>query len=762
VKRTLTYFYFILILITNKTYSQQNDKIEGTISGYVIDNHTKANLQGANIYLIGTKLGTSTDSLGKFVITNVPAGSYSIRASLLGFNDVIKTDIFVSPVKPVELNIDLVESTFNFDEVEVTAQYFQKSPDLPISNQTQSYEEIRRLPGGFEDVVRAVSILPGVAQVQAGRNDLIVRGGAPSENLYVIDNIEVPNINHFGTQGASGGPLSYVNLDFVNTTSFSSGGFGVRYGDKLSSVLSIDLRDGRKDAFGGKATIAATQFGLNLEGPISEKGAYLFSARRSYLDFIFKGAGFGFVPEYWDFMTKANYDFGGSDRISIVGIAALDNVRLFNDTEKKRLDNARILYSKQNQGVVGIMWRHLFSSGYSTVTLSQLYTDYRYRQNDTLMNPIFTNNSFEREWSLRGDITYEIVKTTELSFGIQGKIIGFNSNLILPTFESSYGNLISVNSSFDTTALKASGYIQLSHGFERFRLTIGARADHFNLIAKSFVIAPRLSATVMLSPITNINASVGRYYQSPSYIWLVSNPVNRQLRYIGVNQFVLGIDHLLRSDTKVSLEGYIKKYSDYPASTTQTYLVLANTGAGFGGSTESFASFGLDPLISAGSGNTFGVELFLQKKLSEIPCYGILSLSYNQSKFKALDGVSRPSSFDQRWIMNLGGGYLFNEKWEISTKFRLATGRPYTPYNPDGSQTSANYNGSRLGVNHSLDVRADRRWMFSSWTLITYVDIQNIYNRKPIDVPRYNNRTKKIEQSNAIGILPSIGISAEF
>jgi hypothetical protein len=461
-------------------------------------------------------------------------------------------------------------------------------------------------------------------------------------------------------------------------------------------------------------------------------------------------------------MTKANYDFGGSDRISIVGIAALDNVRLFNDTDKKRLDNARILYSKQNQGVVGITWRHLFSSGYTTVALSQLYTDYRYRQNDTLMNPIFINNSFEREWSLRGDITYEIVKTTELSFGIQSKIIGFNSNLILPTFLSSYGNLISVNSSFDTTALKAAGYIQLSHGFERFRLTFGARADYFNLIAKSFVIAPRLSATVILSPITNINASAGRYYQSPSYIWLVSNPVNRQLRYIGVNQFVLGIDHLLRSDTKVSLEGYIKKYSDYPASTTQTYLVLANTGAGFGGSTESFASFGLDPLISIGSGNTFGVELFLQKKLSEIPCYGILSLSYNQSKFKSLDGISRPSSFDQRWIMNLGGGYLFNEKWEISTKFRLATGRPYTPYNPDGSQTSANYNVSRIGINHSLDVRADRRWMFSSWTLITYVDIQNIYNRKPIDVPRYNIRTKKIEQSNAIGILPSIGISAEF
>ncbi len=751
-----------LLILSITSYSQDEERLRGTISGSVIDNHIKAKLQGANVYLMGTKLGVSTDVSGEFTIKDVPVGTYALRASLLGYSDLIQTDIVVTNIKPVVVLFELIESTVEFGEVEVTAEYFQKSPDVLVSTQVQSYEEIRRLPGGFEDVVRAVSILPGVAQVQAGRNDLIVRGGAPSENLYVIDNIEVPNINHFGTQGASGGPLSYVNLDFVNSTSFSSGGFGVRYGDKLSSVLSIDLRNGRQDDFGGKATIAATQFGLNLEGPMAEKGAYFISARRSYLDFIFKGAGFGFVPEYWDFMAKVNYDFGVSDRIAFIGIAALDNVRLFNDTDKKRFDNARILYSKQNQGVAGISWRHLFYSGYSTVTFSQLYTDYLYRQDDTLLNPIFKNNSVEREWSLRGDVTYEIVKTTEISMGIQTKVIGFNSNLTLPPFKSSYGNLISVNSSFDTTAIKASGYLQLSHGFERFRLTFGVRADYFDLIAKSFVVAPRLSATVILSPITNINASVGRYYQAPSYIWLVSNPVNRQLRYIGVNQFVFGIDHLLRSDTKVSLEGYLKKYSDYPASTTQPYLVLANTGAGYGGSQESFASFGLDQLISAGTGTTYGVELFLQKKLSEIPCYGILSISYNQSKFKALDGVSRPTSFDQHWIMNLGGGYLLNEKWEFSTKFRFATGRPYTPYNPDGSQTGTNYNSSRLGVNHSLDVRVDRRWMFSSWTLITYVDIQNIYNRKPIDIPRYDDRTKRIEQSNAIGILPSIGISAEF
>jgi hypothetical protein len=751
---------FLLLFLVQKFLIAQ--PISGTVTGEVIDNHTKEKLQGVNILIIGTKLGTTTNVSGMFTILNVPPGVYSLRASLLGYMDAVITDLVIGNVKPADVTISLTESTIEFGEVEVSTAFFQKTPDIPVSTQIQSNEEIRRLPGGFEDVVRAVSILPGVAQVQAGRNDLIVRGGAPSENLYIIDNIEVSNINHFGTQGASGGPLSYVNLDFVDNTTFSSGGFGVRYGDKLSSVLSINLRNGRKDRMGGKATIAATQFGLNLEGPIQERGTYLFSARRSYLDFIFKSAGFGFVPEYWDFMGKSDYNLSGSDQLSFVGIAALDNVKLFNDTEKKRFDNSRILYSKNNEAVLGMTWRHLFTSGFSSVTFSQLYTDYRYRQDDTLMNPIFMNSSYEREWSLRGDITWEVVKTTELSAGVQGKIIGFNSDIILPPFLSSFGDTVSFNGKLDTTAIKASGYVQASHGFERFRITAGLRADYFDLIANSVVIAPRFSASYTASPITTMNVSAGRYYQTPSYVWLVANPSNRKLYQIGADQLVLGIDHMVRSDVKISLEGYLKKYSDYPASTSQPYLLLSNTGAGYGGANESFASFGLDSLVSAGTGTAYGVELFLQKKLSEIPCYGILSVSYNRSRMKALDGISRPSSYDQEWILNLGGGYVLDEVWEFSTKFRFATGRPYTPYNTNGTQSSLLYNSARIGINHSLDIRADRRWMFSTWTMITYIDIQNVYNRKPVDVPRFNQRTKRLEQTGSIGILPSIGISAEF
>ena len=734
----------------------------GTIVGIVSDGTTKEPIVGANVVVVGSSLGAATNAEGRFVIRRVPVGTHSVRVSSIGYLATTATDVVVASAKPAELVLELTENEIKIEGVEVTAGYFAKAPETPLSTLRQSNEEIRRLPGGLEDVVRAISILPGVAQVDAGRNDLIVRGGAPSENLFVVDNIEVPNINHFGTQGASGGPLSFINLDFVDNTSFSTGGFGVRYGDKLSSVLTINLREGRKDKVGGKATISASQFGLNLEGPVGAGGNFLFSARRSYLDFVFKAAGFGFVPEYWDFLAKATYRLGPGDHLNILAVGALDDVKYFNDTQDQKFENSRVLGSDQNQVIGGISWQHLFEKGYATLTFGQSYVDYDFGQSDSNLVRLFSDRSSEHESSLRGDVFFHLAQSTEASVGVQAKVVRFTSQLYLRPSETRFGEKLSVDASYETNAFKGSAYAQVTQVMGRSRLTLGSRFDYFDLINRA-AFSPRISYTVAVTPVLNLNWSVGRYYQAPSYIWLATNPQNRQLKFVGANQYVIGIDQLVRVDTRISLEGYVKQYFDYPASVTRPYLVLANTGAGYGGSDEGFASFGIDQLVSTGSGLARGVELLIQKKLSEVPCYGIVSISYNRADFKAIDGVDRPGSFDQRWIINVGGGYVFDEKWEIGTKFRSATGRPYTPFDENGNQDPALYNSARIGVNHSLDVRVDRRWSFVNWTLITYVDIQNIYNRKPLTVPRYNARLQRAEQDVAqIGILPSIGVSAEF
>ena len=733
----------------------------GSLRGKVHDATTKEPLIGASVILVGTSFGNAADLNGEVFIKNIPAGTYRIQASFIGYKSIIITDVVVAAGRQNQLEFDLPPTEVSLKTVVVEADYFQKNTDMSVSSQKLSYEEIRRAPGGLEDVIRAVSVLPGVVQASAGRNDLIVRGGAPSENLYVVDNLEIPNINHFGTQGATGGPLSFVNLDFVRDVTFSTGGFGARYGDKLSSVMSIDLKDGRRDRLGGKVTVAATQFGLNAEGPLGNDGSVLFSARRSYLDFIFKAANFGFVPEYWDFLGKATYKLGRSDELSFLGIGALDNVRFFNNTADQRYSNSRILGNAQNQYFSNFTWKHLMSSGYMTVSLGRTFVQYEFIQSDSLLRPLFNSNSREGETCLRADAVLLPMHELELTFGAQAKYGRIFGDYLFNNAGGSQSLPFSAARNWDTTTLKLSAYAQASTTLgSAVRLTVGGRLDHFNWSENPTVIAPRAAIAWEAAPLTTVTLSVGVYYQSPASVWLINN----ELKFLRVNQGVLGVEHILRSDTKVRIEGYVKQYADYPASLARPYLVLANTGAGFGGSEDGFAAFGFEPLSSGGSGISRGVELLVQKRLSEIPCYGLLSLSYGQTEYTAVDGVARAGLYDQRLIFNLSGGYKFNERWEVSMKFRLGTGTPYTPYNSDGTQSfTADYNTARFPVFHSLDLRVDRRWNFGSWNLITYIDVENVYNQKNIQAYRWDTRTQEVV-SNAgnIGILPTIGVSAEF
>ena len=733
----------------------------GSIQGTILDETTQQPIIGANVIIPETIRGAATDLDGKFMIERLPVGTYLLRVDYVGYSSRTVSDIVVKSSHPTQVNINLQESVLELEAAIVVADYFTRNQDTPASTQVQSSEEIRRLPGGFEDVVRAISILPGVGQAEAGRNDLIVRGGAPSENLYIIDNIEVPNINHFGTQGASGGPQSFINLDFVDETSFSTGGFTAKYGDRLSSVLDISLREGLDDQVVSKTTISASQFGFNLEGGLPQDGNFLFSARRSYLDFIFKAAGFGFVPEYWDFLGKASFKLNQTDQLTFLGIAALNTVKWFNDTQEQRNSNSQILGSDQQQIVAGVSYQHLLNSGLVTMALSQVNVDYDFSQKDANLQPIFKNVSYDRQTTLKADGVWRLNRNLRLSSGVKLNRIDFYSEMVLNQMDVPGIGTLNVEQEYATVGWKSGAYAQLAKRFFRLNYTAGIRVDHFSILEANPVFSPRFSVSYNLTGELSSTLSFGRYNQYPSTIWLVAEESNRNLEPIKADQVVLGLEYLWRPDTRVTVEAYTKQYHNYPVSLSRPYLVMVNTGAGFGGSEEGFASFGVDPLTSEGTGWARGLELFIQKKMSEVPCYGTVSVSYNQSRFTALDGIERAGSFDQTWIMNLGGGYIFNEKWEFSTKFRYATGRPYTPLDDNGQRLISAYNSVRLDPNHSLDVRLDRRWG-GSWGLISYIDIQNIYNKKPSRIPSIDPNTGEISDSAALGLLPTIGISAEF
>jgi hypothetical protein len=756
--------YLILIFINLFSAALMAQSGSGNITGKVIDARSKQPIPFANVVIMGTNYGAASGVNGEFVIENVPFNTYQVRASVIGYNSVTKTDVVVQPGRPARVEFELLEGSVELENVTVTTDYFERSPLEVNSIKSFSYEEIRRSPGGFEDVVRALSVLPGVAQADAGRNDLIVRGGAPSENLYLIDGIEVSNINHFGGQGVSGGPLSYINLDFVRETSFSTGGFSALYGDKLSSVLSIRLRDGRNDRIGGKGTISASQFGLNVEGPIGDKSNFIFSARRSYLDFIFKAAGFAFVPEYYDGMLKVDFNPSIENSFSFLLISAFDNVRFFNETEEQRFDNSRILGSDQIQYVTGLSYRRLIKNGFINLSLSRNFIDYNTIQSDLQLNPIFLNKSLEKENTFRGEVTWKMSENSEISAGGSAKLIEANYNVLFPSFVTSFGDILPVsNFQSENTYSKFSLFFNYNRMlFGRLSMNAGVRGDLFTALNNPVSYSPRLSFMYRINPLTNISFSSGIYHQTPSYIWLEAFESNRDLKMIKVYQYVAGIERRLSADALLKVEGFYKDYSNYPTSVVRPYLVLSNTGAGFEGSESNFSSFGLEPLVSEGYGRARGIELSLQKKLSEIPFYGLFSLTYSNSDYVGLDGIERAGSYDQNWLVNLSGGYKLNEYWEVSTKFRFASGAPFTPYDAVGGQRVADYNTKRLKSAHSFDVRVDRRWFFNGWTLITYLDVQNVYNRKNATAVRWDPKEMKVDESSSIGILPTIGISAEF
>lgn len=758
--------------------SQAQDYV---LRGTITDNKTKEVLIGASVSVVGNpKLGGTTNEEGKFAIEFPKAGDYQIAVSYLGYKTQTVTNLKVRASKPLTISVELIEEVSSSDIVEVTGSYFASELKVEVSTLNLSQEEIRRFPGGFEDVVRTVSTLPGVAiNVEQGRNDLLVRGGGPSENLYVVNNIEIPNINHFGTQGGGNGSLSYINLDFVEDVTFSTGGFSARYGNKLSSVLELDLTEGRSDRFGGKATLSATQIGLNLEGPVGDDASYLLSIRKSYLDWIFKASGLPFVPVYSDANFIYNQTFRDNDKLSFMSFITSDHTDKELSTEENRVFNAQLMNNRQQQFINGLNYRYMLAKGYIDFTANANIQRYRLSQDDESLRRYFTNKSDEVEYIGKVQLFRQFSKTHAMRFGAQLKSVANTSKTsFADTIVDRSGNRVALSQlgidkttlSEDRSAQTFGAFLESDLSFGKLQALLGIRYDHYGFINNPDVIVPRLNLRYKLNDLSNIKASVGRYAQAPSYVW-VQNPVNRDLEPLINDMLVLGYERYLTSDMKLSLEGYYKSYSDLPTgkiSGGNDYLVITNTGADYGGRRDNFGSFGYQPFVSDGKGNAYGVELFMQKKYSDTPYYGQLSLSYNKSEVTAGNGKSYPTIFDQRIIFNLSGGYKFSDRWEASGRFRFYTGRPTTPiYVPseNGGELQnlpSEYLSERLDAGHQLDIRVDRYTYYQRFTLIYYLDIQNVYNNQLPTSPQFDFYNNEIRKPRSVRILPSIGVSFEF
>lgn len=769
---------------------------EYQIKGVVIDKSTRQPLEFVNVLVVGLGIGASTDANGNFLITQVPPGIYRLQASFLGYKTELTPEYRVNHVTPY-VQIELEEENASLNEVVVTASPFQKVPESPVSLRVIGLQEIEKAPGANRDISKVVQNYPGVAFSPIGyRNDLIVRGGGPSENRFYLDGVEIPNINHFSTQGASGGPVGLIDADLIRSVKFYSGAFPADKGNALSSVLDFSLRDGDMEHNSLKATLGASEASLSSNGHIGNKTSYLVSVRQSYLQALFKILGLPFLPAYTDASFKIKTRFDSHNELTLLGLGGIDRMKLNLGIEGEDAEYMLSYLPEINQETytVGGVYRHYSQRHVQSIVLSQSYLNNRnvkYRDNDESSEENLTLRlgSIEQETKLRMENTSSW-SVWKVKAGFDLNYSRYKSNEYRKVFANA---LREYDYHTDLSLWRWGMFASVDYAApdKSFTASMGVRTDGNNYSDKMKELwrqlSPRLSVSYRLIEGLTLSGHVGLYYQLPSYTALgfkgeEGEYVNRHLDYISVSQESLGLSWTPNENMELSVEGFYKLYGHMPFSLSDQ-IPLSCKGNDYG-------TIGNEALSSEAKGRSYGVELMFKWLLTQKLNLSS-SLTIFKSEFKdGEQGSYVPSAWDNRFILNMSGTYNFPKHWSLGAKVSCIGGSPYTPYDVEKSSLVeawnvqgrayydySRYNQERLPVFGQLDVRVDKTFYLKKCMLGFYLDIQNITASKlrqpdalmstgqienpsaPLSEQRYV--MKSIRQESGT-LLPTLGITFEY
>jgi hypothetical protein len=769
--RAIAIVAFVLCAHANaRAMAQEGVVGGGTLDGTVIDRQTRRPIPAAAVLIEGTSLTAVSDVDGRFQI-RAPIGTLTLRVEAPGYVGLSQGDVLIARGRITAATFELSSAQAGFsDQLTVRGSAFEKPPGVTTTSYGIAYEEVRRTAGAIGDINRHLQSLPGLAHGTDERNDLIARGGSPSENLTLVDGFEVPNLNHFSSQGTTGGAISMLNNEVLGDATFLAGGFPARFGNRLSSVLDVRLRDGNRDRFEAESDVSFAGASVALEGPLGSNGSWIGSVRRSYLELLKSSLDLKTVPEYGSYQGKFVYDLNASNRIWAMGLGGYDTYRFKVDESDLDEPSLEQVDDKGRRFVTGIGWQQLFGErGYGRLTVSNASTRYGVDVHDGQLADqlTFHDQSRENEVNAKYDLTWRFGREIELQAGGGVKRQESHVEISQPlgvqnprSVDLTRVDVLNV----DTTIVAniASAYAQMTTRVApRTHLTFGLRGDRYTYLDETRL-SPRAGLTVDLTAKITASVSAGRYYQQPELVYLAANPVNRALDPIRADHLVAGIAYIPSPDLKISVEAYQKKYADYPVSLEYPTMSLANIGdqSGIGGF--------LMPMASVGSGRARGVEFFLQKKLTG-SLYGQVSYSLARTRHAALDGVLRPGAYDSPHTFATILGYKVGPRWELSTRFTYASGRPYTP--PLLAESFAQnrwiedltrVNAARMPDYQRLDLRVDRRFLIGRMNLSLYIEVQNVYNRENVAAFSWNPKTRQPITDKQLGLLPVFGINVQF
>ena len=793
-RKIITTLFIFSLLLPTLAFSQK-----GKIKGTVINARTNEPVEFAGIQIQGTTTGTTSQEAGVFELANVAPGFVRIIVSFIGFETTVSPEIQVMGNQTSFIDIYLPESSLQLDAVIVRPNYNMKRIESPISVISVGVRDIEKGAGVNRDVSKVLQTLPGVGATDPNRNDLIVRGGGPSENVFYLDGIEIPIINHFATQGSSGGVVGVINPDFVEEISFYTGAFPANRTNALSSVMDIRQRDGSANKIRTSLAIGASDAAATVEGPVNDKSTFIVSARQSYLQLLFKLIGLPFLPTYNDFQVKYKLKIDNKNELTIIGIGAIDDLVLNTDLETTGTESQKYLLSylpvyKQWNYTVGGVYKHFGATFIDTWVLSRSMLqnkNYKYRDNDESNDKMSDYKSDEAVNKLRFEREYPYM-AMKLKVGAGINYAHYTNNSFRSVFRNGAEELQKYDTQLDLFGYQA--FAQLSDDFlnRRLKLSLGVNVvgNNFNnnMLNPLNQFSPRFSASYEISDRWDINANIGRYASQPAYTTMGFKRYgefvnkNEQLKYITSNQVIAGFEFRPSNNTRLSVEGFYKQYGRYPFS-VEDGISIASKGTEYG-------QVGDEEIISTGKGRACGVELLYKvidwRKLNLTTTY-----TFFRSEFTDKENVYRPSSWDTRHMVNLLASYDFGKGWNISARWRFSGGAPYTPIDMELSQNREawditnqyyldynKFNTLRLSSNHSLDVRVDKEIYFKRFALNFYADVQNVYNFQSESVPIYTNKdtdgnvmidpTDPTKQKirlldNVSGtVLPAVGVMVKF
>lgn len=793
-------FSFLFVTLSLTTLWGQT----GQIKGVVRDQMTNEVLPYANVIVFGTVNGTMTDSIGRFSISNIADEFVKLQISMVGYETLISEPIVVSKVRIVNMDFVLIPLSEALAEVKITAPTSPQKAESPVSLQRIGIDLIEKGAGSNRDIGKVLQSFPGVGGTSSFRNDLIVRGGGPSENRFYLDGIEIPTLNHFSTQGASGGPVAILNVDFIREVDFYSGAFPSARGNALSSVFEFKQIDGNKDKAGFKGSVGASEIAMSLNTPVGKNTTLLASARRSYLQFLFNQLGLPFLPTFNDFSFKVKTNFNQHNELTVLGVGAIDQFKLNTGIENPDEETAYILgylpVNTQWNYATGAVYKHYFSKSYMTVVLSRNFLNnksYKYLNNIEIPeNKTYDYTSTEAENKLR------------LEYNARPHDLAINGGVSLEwadytnqTYNVIYQDGETIDRYYDTSlgVFKWGAFGSVSHPFlnKRLMLSGGLRVDANNYSSQMSnpidQLSPRISASYRLTSPFTVSASVGRFYQLPAYTTLgyqLNNQyVNRTngVKYIKADHYVAGVAFKPDENLKISLEGFIKLYDKYPFSVTDS-VSLASKGSDFG-------VFGDEEVTSTSTGRTNGLEILVQQRTKGGLSY-MMAYTFVRSEFSDYKGDLVASSWDSKHLLTFTMTQKLKQNWNVGMKWRYIGGLPYTPYDFEKSSMVlawdargreyldySQFNAKRLEPFHQLDLRVDKSYFFKQWTFSLYLDIQNVYNSqsnnpaKLVQVKNIDNQPIVINpgddlamqkyqlkelQTTSGTVLPTIGMIIEF